>query len=591
MAQNARDIDRPKGKSLAELKPIFEFIKPYKKQVFLALLFLLLAASTTLALGRGIQYLVDNGFAGENSALLTQALGALGIIIIVNAISTALRFYFVSWIGERVNADIREAVFSHVLSLSPGFFETTKTGEVLSRITADTTVLESMIGSSVSIALRNAFIMTGGLVMLAITSFKLTGMILLVVPLVIGPIVFFGRRVRQFSRESQDRVADIGAYADEALHGIRTVQAFSHEDQDRAHFGKEVERSFQAARRRISQRAMLTGIVILLVFTAIGSILWVGGNDVVQGRMSVGELSAFVFYSVLVAGSAGALSEVMTSLQRAAGAAERLMELLATEADIKTPRNPIALAKPGKGEIEFKDVTFFYPSRPDHAALKNLSLHIQPGEQIAIVGPSGAGKTTLYQLLLRFYDPESGKVLLDGVDLMSADPRKVRDQLGIVSQEPVIFGTSALENIRYGKPDASDADVRAAAAAAHALEFIEKLPQGFDSNLGERGVLLSGGQKQRIAIARAILRDPVVLLLDEATSALDAESERLVQQALERLMKNRTTLVIAHRLATVKKADRIIVISDGEIINSGTHNELIEQRGLYAQLAGLQFAA
>ena len=591
MTQNARDIDRPKGESLAELKPIFEFIKPYKKQVVLALLFLLLAASTTLALGRGIQYLVDNGFAGQNSALLTQALGALGIIIIVNAISTALRFYFVSWIGERVNADIREAVFSHVLSLSPGFFETTKTGEVLSRITADTTVLESMIGSSVSIALRNAFIMVGGLVMLAITSLKLTGMILLVVPLVIGPIVFFGRRVRQFSRESQDRVADIGAYADEALHGIRTVQAFSHEDQDRAHFGKEVERSFQAARRRISQRAMLTGIVILLVFTAIGSILWIGGNDVVEGRMSVGELSAFVFYSILVAGSVGALSEVMTSLQRAAGAAERLMELLATEADIKAPQNPIALTEPAKGEIEFKDVTFFYPSRPDHAALKDLNLHIQPGEQIAIVGPSGAGKTTLYQLLLRFYDPESGKVMLDGVDLMSADPRKIRDRLGIVSQEPVIFGTSALENIRYGKPDASDADVRAAAAAAHALEFIEKLPQGFDSNLGERGVLLSGGQKQRIAIARAILRDPVVLLLDEATSALDAESERLVQQALERLMKDRTTLVIAHRLATVKKADRIIVISDGEIIDSGTHKELIEQQGLYAQLAELQFAA
>ncbi|MBT5030979.1 MAG: ATP-binding cassette domain-containing protein [Proteobacteria bacterium] len=591
MTQNARDIDRPKGKNLAELKPIFEFIKPYKKQVFLALLFLLLAASTTLALGRGIQYLVDNGFAGGNSALLTQALGALGIIIVVNAISTAFRFYFVSWIGERVNADIREAVFSHVLSLSPGFFETTKTGEILSRITADTTVLESMIGSSVSIALRNAFIMVGGLVMLAITSLKLTGMILLVVPLVIGPIVFFGRRVRQFSRESQDRVADIGAYADEALHGIRTVQAFSHEDQDRAHFKKEVERSFQAARRRISQRAVLTGIVILLVFAAIGSVLWIGGNDVVQGRMSVGELSAFLFYSVLVAGSVGALSEVMTSLQRAAGAAERLMELLATEADIKAPQNPIALTDPARGEIEFKDVTFFYPSRPGHVALKNLSLHIQPGEQIAIVGPSGAGKTTLYQLLLRFYDPKSGKVLLDGVDLMSADPRKIRDQLGIVSQEPVIFATSALENIRYGKPDASDAQVRAAAAAAHALEFIEKLPQGFDSNLGERGVLLSGGQKQRIAIARAILRDPVVLLLDEATSALDAESERLVQQALERLMKDRTTLVIAHRLATVKKADRIIVISDGEIIDSGTHNELIKQRGLYAQLAELQFAA
>ncbi len=550
---------------------------------------LLAAAGTVLTIGQGLRLLVDKGFAGGDPTILNQMLFALLMLIILAAVATASRFYLVSWIGERVNADIRRAVFDHVLKLSPGFFEVTRTGEILSRLTADTTLLETVVGSSASVALRNALLFVGGTVMLVITSIKLTVLVILGVPLVLAPILYYGRRVRRLSRESQDRIADLGAYADEALHAIRTIQAFGHEAVDRERFRDRVERAFATAVYRIHERALLTGLVILLVFGAVGVILWVGGHDVLAGRMTAGDLSAFVFYAVLVAGSVGALSEVMGDLQRAAGAAERLLELLATVPEITPSTAPVALPTPPRGAIRFDNVTFHYPSRPDLAALDNFTLAVTPGEKLALVGPSGAGKTTVFQLLLRFYDPQAGAVLLDDIDLRQADPRDVRARIGLVPQDPVIFGASAWENIRYGRPGAGDDEVRTAAEAAYATEFLDRLPGGFDSFLGERGVRLSGGQRQRIAIARAILRDPTVLLLDEATSALDAESERMVQAALEHLMAARTTLIIAHRLATVLKADRIVVMDQGRIAATGTHAELIGRGGLYARLAALQF--
>jgi ATP-binding cassette subfamily B protein len=576
-------------RELGQLRHIVRFVRPYGWAMGGALVALTVAAATVLAMGIGLRRLVDDGFTSGNAGLLDQSLFVLLGVILLLAAATYSRFFLVTWLGERVVADIRKAVFSHVLGLSPGFFETTRIGEVMSRITTDTTLLQTVIGSSASMALRNMLLLAGGLVMLAITSPKLTMLVVLAVPVVIAPIVLIGRRVRKLSRESQDRVADVGAEVEESLNAVRTIQAFNHEDLDRQHFAVRVEEAFNAAVRRVRARALLTALVITLVFGSVGLILWIGGHDVLSGRISGGELSAFVFYAVVVAGAAGAISEVVGDLQRAAGASERLMELLATEPDIKAPAQPKPLPVPARGEVSFDHVTFHYPSRPDRSALADFDLAVRPGEKLALVGPSGAGKTTVFQLLLRFYDPQAGRVLLDGVDLRAADPHDVRARIGLVPQEPVIFAADAWDNIRYGRPDASDAEVIAAAEAAAAREFIEQLPQGFSTFLGEKGVRLSGGQRQRIAIARAILRNPALLLLDEATSALDAESERLVQQALERLMANRTSIVIAHRLATVLKADRIVVLEEGRIVAQGRHAELMLQGGLYARLAELQF--
>jgi len=566
------------------------FVRPYRLQVAGAAVALIVAAVTVLAMGNGLRLLVDKGFSAGDPALLDRAVIVLMGVVVLLAGSSYARFFLVSWIGERVVADIRKAVFNHVISLSPGFFETTRTGELLSRLATDTTLVQTVVGSSVSIALRNTLLFCGALVMLLITSAKLSGYVLLVVPIVVIPIIVLGRKVRRLSRDTQDRVADLGSYAEETLYGIRAVQAFAHEPVDRERFGSRVEDALSAALGRIRARAALTAIVISLVFGSIAVILWIGGRDVLSGRISAGELSAFVFYAAVVAGSTGALSEVLGDLQRAAGAMERLMGLLQAESDVSAPANPVPLTDPAKGLVNFEDVDFSYPARPDIPSLSGFTASVKPGERVAIVGPSGAGKSTIFQLLLRFYDPQAGHIRIDGVDLTAADPRAFRSLIGLVPQEPVIFSDNAMENIRYGRPDAPDADVIAAAEAANAKSFIEALPEGFHTHLGEKGVRLSGGQRQRIAIARAILRDPVILLLDEATSALDAESERAVQKALEAIMPGRTTLVIAHRLATVLKADRILVLEDGRLIAEGKHSELLESNPLYRHLAELQFA-
>src|SRR5690348_13464987 len=549
---------------------------------------LLVAAACVLVLGQGLKRVIDAGFSHADAASLDTALFALLAIVCVLALATYTRFYSVSWIGERVSADIRRAVFGHLLEQSPGFFETMRTGEVISRLTSDTALLDLVIGSSASFALRNTLIMLGALVMLVITSPKLAALVVLGVPLVIAPILLFGRRVRKLSRASQDRIADVSTHIDESLHEIRTVQSYGHEDRDREQFGAQVEAAFATATRRIGQRALLIALVMLLAFGAVGVILWIGGHDVLAGRISAGELSAFVFYAVLVAGAVGAVSEVIGDLQRAAGATERLMELLATEPSIRAPLNPQALPR-ARGEVRFERVGFHYPSRPDAAALSDFSLSVSRGERVALVGPSGAGKSTVFQLLLRYYDPQSGSITLDGVELRNADPRAVRARIALVPQDPVIFAASVAENVRYGRPQASDAEVVAACKAAYATEFIERLPAGMNSFLGERGVRLSGGQRQRLSIARALLADRAVLLLDEATSSLDAESESSVQKALEHLMRGRTTLIVAHRLATVKNADRIVVMDQGRVIAAGSHAELVREQGLYARLASLQF--
>jgi ATP-binding cassette subfamily B protein len=507
----------------------------------------------------------------------------------VLAASTFARFYCVSWLGERVVAAVRSAVYDRVIGLSPAYFETARTGEILSRLTTDTEQIQSVVGSSASLALRNFLLLIGGTALLFVTSVKLALLILLIVPLVVVPILVFGRRVRRLSRASQDRIADVSAYASETLNAVETVQAFAHEAHDRRRFGAAVEEAFVAAVRRINARAWLTALVILLIFGAVDAVMWIGARDVAQARISGGTLAAFVFYAIVVAGSAGALSEVYGDFQRAAGAAERLVELLRTPIEIRAPAHPTPLALPARGAIAFERVGFRYPSRPEADALSDFDLGIAPGERVALVGPSGAGKSTVFRLLLRFHDPEAGRITFDGVPLPDLDPQVLRGAIGVVAQDPAIFAATAIENIRYGRPEASDDEVEAAAEAAQAAGFIARLPEGFHTFLGERGVRLSGGQRQRIAIARAILRNPALLLLDEATSALDSESEHKVQAALEPLMRGRTTLVIAHRLATVLGADRIVVIDSGRIVAQGKHDQLMAAGGLYTRLATLQF--
>ncbi|MEK9900838.1 MAG: ABC transporter transmembrane domain-containing protein [Rhodospirillaceae bacterium] len=581
--------DQPPKRSLRELRRLGRFVRPYRLAVAGACLALVIAAGTVLVIGQGLRRLVDEGFAAGNSGLLDDALVGLLVIVVVLAGATYSRFFLVSWIGERVVADIRKAVFEHTLRLEPAFYETMRIGEVMSRLTADTTLIQTVVGTSASMAMRNVLLVLGGLVMLAVTSPRLTLLVLVVVPLVLVPILVFGRKVRRLSRESLDRLADVSAYVDESIANIRTVQAFGHEEIDRTRFSGRVEETFATSVRRIRARALLTAIVILLVFGAVGVILWVGGRDVIAGRLSAGDLSAFVFYAVVVASSVGAISEVIGELQRAAGATERLFELMDMQPAIVAPAAPKTLPAPVTARVALEGVTFHYPSRPEDPALADFSLDVAPGETVALVGPSGAGKTTVFQLLLRFYDPNAGRLCFDGVDIRDLEPLALRRHVGLVPQEPVIFSANAWENIRYGRPEAGDDEVRAAADAASAREFLEALPGGFDTFLGEKGVRLSGGQRQRVAIARAILRDPELLLLDEATSALDAESERAVQAAMTDLMANRTTLVIAHRLATVIAADRIVVIDGGRVVAEGTHQDLIREGGLYARLAELQF--
>lgn len=563
------------------------FLRPYRGLLALASAALVLTATVSLVLPMAVRRVVDN-FNAEQG-ILDLYFGAAIVVAGLFALGSGLRYYLVTRLGERVVADIRRALFDRVMGLSPAFFERIMTGEVLSRITTDTTLILSLIGSSISIALRNALILLGGLVLMFLTSAKLAGLVLLIVPVVVVPIVVLGRRLRRLSRENQDWIASSSGSASEALGAVQTVQAFTHEDQTRAAFADVIEKAFASARTRIGTRAVMTVIVIFLVFTGIVGVLWMGARDVRAGAMSAGELIQFVIYAVMVAGSVGALSEIWGELQRAAGATERLVELLGTDDPVTDPARPATLPQPVRGEISFDDVTFRYPARPDSSALDHVSLSVRPGETVALVGPSGAGKTTILQLLMRFYDPQSGAVRLDGIDLRELDRMAFRRAIAMVPQDPVIFATSARENIRFGRPEATDAEVEAAARAAAAHDFITGLPEGYDSFLGERGVMLSGGQKQRVAIARAILRDAPVLLLDEATSALDAESERAVQQAVESLAEGRTTLVVAHRLATVKRADRIVVFDQGRIVAQGRHDDLVAQGGLYARLARLQF--
>jgi ATP-binding cassette, subfamily B, bacterial len=579
--------DRATSKQVGALSGLGPFLRPYRGMIVLAGMALVLTASVSLILPLAVRRVID-GFS-KGAALLDSYFAGALVIAALLALGTGARYFLVTQLGERVVADIRKAVFDRVIGMSPAFYERTMTGEVLSRITTDTTLILSVIGSSVSVALRNVLILVGGLLMLFVTAPKLTLLVFLIVPAVVVPIVTQGRKLRALSRENQDWIAQSSGAASEALGAVQTVQAFTHEAEARADFGKVTEASYASASRRIRTRTLMTIIVIFLVFGGVVGVLWIGARDVRAGAMSAGELVQFVIYAVMAAGSVAALSEIWGELQRAAGATERLVELLGATDSVTDPSQPVALQRPAMGDIRFEGVTFRYPTRPDQSALAGIDLHINPGETVALVGPSGAGKTTVIQLLLRFYDPQAGRILLDGIPLTEMKRSDFRRAMALVPQDPVIFAASARENIRYGRPEASDAEVEAAARAAAAHDFIAALPDGYASNLGERGVMLSGGQKQRIAIARAILRDAPVLLLDEATSALDAESERLVQRAVDELAKNRTTIIVAHRLATVKKAHRIVVFDQGRIVATGSHDALVAEGGLYARLARLQF--
>jgi ATP-binding cassette subfamily B protein len=581
-------MPRPAG-GLSSLRLMLPFLRPYRLRLVVAALAMLAAAGLTLGLGQGLRHLIDSGFAsGGTDALDSAALGMFAVVAALAA-ATALRFFMITSLGERLAADIRRAVFDHLLALSPVFFETARTGDILSRLSADIGVLQALVGTAISQGLRSMLMAAGAFALLVHTSPKLAGLVAVVVPLVVAPLILFGRKEKALSRLAQERIADLGARAEEVINGIRTVQAFTHEARERARFAQQSNASVAAALRRIRTRAAQILVVILLGVGAITFSLWVGGRDVVAGRMTGGELSAFVFYAVVLASSGTTISELWGEVQRAAGAAERLLELLSVPPAIARPQHPAPLPRPARGRIVFEDVGFTYPTRPDRPALDGFSLIVEPGETVALVGPSGAGKTTVLQLLLRFYDPTRGRILVDGVNIAQADPAELRARIGLVPQDPVIFSTDAGTNIAYGRPDATASEIRAAAEAAAALGFIETLPQGLATHLGAKGMTLSGGQRQRVAIARAILRDPAILLLDEATSALDAESEQAVQQALARLSWGRTTLVVAHRLATVRRADRIVVLEGGRVAATGPHEALIREGGLYARLASLQF--
>jgi len=583
----ARTLAKPGD--LKSIRRLGSFLRPYRGRIAMAAVALVIAASGILGIGQAVRWVANTGFHSGSDAMLNRMLLAAMAVIVVVAIATAVRFYFVSWIGERLAADLRLAAFNHAVGLDPGYFEARRVGDLASRIMTDTTLLETLFGSSLSMFVRNVFLLMGGVIMMFITSPKLTTLVLLGMPPIVGVILFYGRRVRTLSRASQDRLADVNSYVDETLHAIRTVQAFGHEPLDRQRFRVHVDHAFATAAQRIRKRATLTGMAILLAFGAVGVILWVGGKDVLTGQLQSGDLAAFLFYSMLVAGALGAISEVMGDLLRGVGAAERLFELLDAQPQIVTQMPHAVLPAPVRGEVSLEQVRFSYPARPETPSLEAYNLRVNAGERLALVGPSGAGKSTVIQLLLRFYDPQEGRILFDGIDIRHLDPRELRAQIGIVPQEPVLFAATASENIRYGRPEATESEIRAAAVAAHAAEFLDRLPQGFETDLGERGVRLSGGQRQRVAIARALLRNPKLLLLDEATSSLDAESERRVQEALEELMRGRTSIIIAHRLATILACDRIVVMDHGRIHAIGTHRQLLEQSSLYARLAALQF--
>lgn len=581
---------------------LWGFVRPYRVRMLIAIIALVATATLTLSLGQGIKLMIDEGFSNQSTLGLANALTVMGFIIFAMSVGAYFRFYMVSWLGERVVADIRKKLYSHLVSLPPSFFEDNLAGEIQSRVTTDTTLLQTVIGSSFSFALRNTLTFMGGLTLMFISNIKLTLIVLLVVPFIIFPLIYFGRRVKKLSRDSQDKIATVGAWAGESLQHIKVVQAFTREDMVNQQFSDAAEGAFEVALKRIRQRALLIALVMMMVMGSVAGMLFVGGSDVIAGELSAGDLAAFVFYAIMVAGSLAAVTEVYGEVQRAAGAAERIRELLATEADIKSATKKssqatrpesksasIAEASNNSAMIEFNNMSYAYPSRPNTHVLEKLNLAVKAGESIALVGPSGAGKSTMFDLLLRFRDPQSGEVKISGKVLTEWDLQALRSQFALVPQQPVLFSANVWDNLKYGRPDATEAEVLAAAKAAHADEFIAQLPEGYQSFLGEQGVKLSGGQKQRLAIARAILRDPKILLLDEATSALDAQSEHYVQQALDQLMKGRTTFIIAHRLATVRHVDRIAVFDQGQLVDVGSHDELLESSELYRRLAELQF--